>query len=285
MQPRKTDTPDRERIQNIIGRALEEDIRSGDVTTEAVVAQNDRSKAVWKAKAPGIIAGLNVAREVFLALDPELEWNPVVHEGNRAEPGDIVVEMNGRTRALLTAERTALNLVQRMSGIATETSRYVALLDGLKTKILDTRKTVPGLRILDKYAVTAGGGENHRMGLFDMAMIKDNHIAAAGGIIPAVRRVRETCPGVEVEVETTDTGQVEEALAAGADIIMLDNMTLPVMKEAVEMIGVDARTEASGNITLENVREVAETGVDFISVGSLTHSVTAFDISQYIISE
>lgn len=203
-------------------------------------------------------------------------------DGSEVGRGDEIVKMKGTCRAILTAERIALNIAQRMSGIATETSRYVQAIKDFPAKILDTRKTVPGMRKLDKYAVVVGGGTNHRMGLFDLAMIKDNHIVAAGGIKGAVQNVRERHPEIRIEVETTTLKQVKEALSAGADIIMLDNMDIGAMQEAVSLIDNKAETEASGNITLENVREVAQTGVNYISVGALTHSVKAFDISQQI---
>jgi nicotinate-nucleotide pyrophosphorylase (carboxylating) len=240
---------------------------------------------VWKAKENGIIAGLHVAESVFKKLDPDLIWEEAVEDGGRVREGEILVEMKGRSRAILTAERTALNFVQRMSGIATVTSEYVALLEDSDTKILDTRKTAPGLRIFDKYAVAMGGGENHRMGLYDLAMIKDNHIVAAGGIKKAVQQVRKKHPDLNIEVETTNIEQLKEALNVEADIIMLDNMSLDDMSRAVSVIKNRALIEASGNITLNNVREVAQTGVDFISIGALTHSVKAFDISQYLTSE
>lgn len=267
-------------IQQLVDRAFEEDVGKGDVTTNAVIEESADAEAVWTAKEKGIVAGLEIARIVFQKLDPELEWTSFVEEGMKVEDGDNIAKMKGSCRPILTAERIALNFVQRMSGIATETSRYVQAIKEYPAKILDTRKTVPGLRKLDKYAVSAGGGTNHRMGLFDLAMIKDNHIVAAGGITEAVQKVHTKHPGLRVEVETTSIDQIKEALTAGADIIMLDNMDLEQMKEAVSLIENKAETEASGNITLENVLTVAQTGVDYISVGALTHSVKAFDISQ-----
>lgn len=267
-------------IEALIDRAFEEDVQSGDVTTNAIVDESSRAEAVWKSKEKGIIAGLDIARMVFEKLDPQLEWEPHVNDGDEVESGTELVTITGSCRAILTAERIALNIGQRMSGIATMARQYVDAIGDLDTKILDTRKTVPGFRLLDKYAVVAGGGTNHRMGLFDMAMIKDNHIVAAGGIEEAVLKVRNANSEVQVEVETTNLEEVQEALSAGADIIMLDNMSPQKMKEAVSLIDRHAKTEASGNITLDTVREAAETGVDFISVGALTHSVKAFDISQ-----
>lgn len=262
--------------------ALEEDIRTGDVTTNALVPPGHRSCGVWTARQEGVVAGLFVGEAVFQALDPQMEWTPRVAEGERVQEGDILVEMEGRSRALLSGERTALNFVQRMAGIATAAATYSRLLAQTPVKILDTRKTVPGQRALDKYAVKAGGGTNHRHGLYDLAMIKENHIAAAGGLRPAVEGVRQYSPELKVEVETTSLEEVNEALESGADIIMLDNMSSERMREAVAMIGGRAQVEASGNITRQRLQEVAATGVDFISAGALTHSVTAFDISQRI---
>lgn len=272
-----------EAVQALIARAFVEDIRSGDITSRAIVEENSRARAVWKSKEKGVVAGLEVAHAVFEQLDPDIKWYPTVNEGDRIDPGTEMVKIEGRCRAMLTAERIALNFVQRMSGIATKTSQFVEAIGDLNTRILDTRKTVPGLRILDKYAVGAGGGMNHRMGLFDLAMIKDNHIVAADGITRAVANVREQDPDIRIEVETTSLEEVEEALSAGTDIIMLDNMSLSSMEQAVAFIDGRAEVEASGNISLETVREVAETGVNFISVGALTHSVTAFDISQQLL--
>ncbi|MGD8746841.1 MAG: carboxylating nicotinate-nucleotide diphosphorylase [Balneolaceae bacterium] len=271
---------DKKVIDKLIDQAFKEDIGSGDITTNAVIDEGCRADAIWKAKEAGIVAGLDVARAVFRALDPNLDWEPRVEDGTRVKVGQELVLMHGSCRAILTAERTALNIVQRMSGIASKTRHLVDAVAEYNTRILDTRKTVPGLRELDKYAVAAGGGMNHRMGLYDMAMIKDNHIVAAGGIRKAVKMVRESNPGVKVEVETTTLDEVDQALAAGADIIMLDNMSTEQMAAAVKTIGDRAKTEASGNITLARVKEVAKTGVDYISVGALTHSVEAFDISQ-----
>ena len=277
-----TEVSDKEWLDDLIDVALAEDIGSGDVTTDAIIGDQDRAKAFWISKQDGIVAGLDVAKFVFQKLDENIDWNPHFENGDPVKNGDTIVKFTGNCRAILTAERTALNIAQRMSGIATKTSEIIRLLDGFSTKILDTRKTVPGLRKLDKMAVTAGGGTNHRMGLYDLAMIKDNHIEAAGSIEKAVNRVRSVNPDIRIEVETTNIDQVREALDAGADIIMLDNMNIEQMRDAVEKIGDRAETEASGNITDGNIREVAETGVNFISVGALTHSVEAFDISQRI---
>lgn len=271
---------EQEVVRALIARAFEEDIRTGDVTTNAIVDKQKRAKAIWQSKEDGIIAGLDLAKVVFRRLDAQLEWYPQVEDGDYVNTGAEIVVMKGSCRAILTGERIALNIAQRMSGIASMTHRYVAELEGTSTRILDTRKTVPGLRLLDKYAVALGGGNNHRMGLFDLALIKDNHIAAAGGIGRAVQQVRAENPDMRIEVETSTIDQVREALSEGADIIMLDNMSIGLMKEAVTIIDGKAVTEASGNITRETIREVAETGVDSISIGALTHSVKAFDISQ-----
>ncbi|NBC66488.1 MAG: carboxylating nicotinate-nucleotide diphosphorylase [Bacteroidetes bacterium] len=277
-----TEVSDKEWLDDLIDVALAEDIGSGDVTTDSIIGDQVKAKAEWIAKQEGVVAGLDVAKFVFQKLDENIDWNPLFENGNPVKNGDTIVEFTGNCRAVLTAERTALNISQRMAGIATQTSEIVRLLNGFSTKILDTRKTVPGLRKLDKMAVKAGGGTNHRMGLYDLAMIKDNHIKAAGKIEKAVKRVRSANPEIRIEVETTNIDQVREALDAGADIIMLDNMSIEQMRDAVKIIGDLAQTEASGNITQKSIRNIAETGVNFISVGALTHSVKAFDISQRI---
>jgi len=221
---------------------------------------------------------------VFRKLDPELKWYPKISEGSKIESQNIIVEFEGNYKTLLSAERTALNFVQRMSGIATMTSHFVEAIKHTKTKILDTRKTIPGFRALDKYSVKMGGGINHRMGLSDLIMIKDNHIKIAGSITKAVSAVKDKTPSkIKIEVETQNIEDVKEALASGADIIMLDNMTIESMIEAVKIVNKKTALEASGSINLSNIKEVAQTGVDFISVGALTHSVKAFDISQYIL--
>lgn len=269
-------------IVPIVRHALEEDIRSGDVTTNRIVPATAKSRARWIAKGSGVIAGLFVGETVFKALADSIEWSPCVQEGESVSPGDVLVEIEGSSRALLTGERTALNFVQRISGIATKTRQYVNELEGTGTQILDTRKTVPGLRTLDKYAVKAGGGTNHRTGLYDMVLIKENHIRIAGGIAKAVEKVRREGSSIKIEIETTNLTEVEEALAAGADIIMLDNMSNDAMAQAVQIIAGNAKTEASGNVTLSRLKEIAACGVDYISSGALTHSVTAFDISQLI---
>ncbi|MEI6276753.1 MAG: carboxylating nicotinate-nucleotide diphosphorylase [Prolixibacteraceae bacterium] len=276
-------------IQNIgslIENAFKEDIGTGDVTTDALIPDSMVSTATMVAKADGTIAGMDVAEAVFRYLTPQLLWIPHVKDGDQIKKGDLLVEMNGSYRALLSGERLALNFLQRMSGIATATALYTAQVAEYGTKILDTRKTVPGLRLLDKYAVKAGGGENHRIGLYDMVLIKDNHIKVAGGIRNAVEQIRSRVPaGMKIEVETTNIEEVLEALEMKADIIMLDNMSNETMKICVGIINHRAKVEASGNMNLERVREVAATGVDYISIGALTHSVTALDISMNIKKE
>jgi nicotinate-nucleotide pyrophosphorylase (carboxylating) len=270
-------------VGEIIKKSLSEDIGSGDITTNSLIPKEMISKATMVAKADGIIAGMNVAKAVFQQLSTEIEWNPLVQDGDMVKKGELLVEMSGSFRVLLTGERLALNFLQRMSGIATMTGRFVAEVAEFNTRILDTRKTVPGLRVLDKYAVKAGGGENHRIGLYDMVLIKDNHIKVAGSITKAVEQIRSQVPAaMKIEVETTTIDEVMEALQARADIIMLDNMSNETMKKCVELINHRAKVEASGNMNLERVKEVAATGVDYISIGALTHSVSALDISMNI---
>jgi nicotinate-nucleotide pyrophosphorylase (carboxylating) len=267
-------------IRRLIRRALDEDIGPGDVTTRAVLRGGETGRARATAKAEMVVAGIDIFGEVFRALDPDLAFAPRLRDGDRAGKGDLLAEVSGHLASILTAERVALNLFQRMSGIATLTRRYVDRVAGMRAKILDTRKTMPGLRVLDKYAVRVGGGVNHRYALYDGVLIKDNHIEAAGGIGPAVRRVRERIPHLlKIEVEVKTLAELEEALAAGADSVMLDNMGIEEMTEAVRRVGGKIPLEASGNMTLERVREVAATGVDWISVGALTHSAAAADIS------
>ena len=272
-----------QRIRAIIKRALQEDIGSGDLSS-ASFAENERGRAVILAKQAGVVAGLPVAEEAFRQLDAKLDWKQRKHDGEKICRGETVAELTGSLRAILTGERTALNFLQRMSGIATLTSRFVEAVAETKAKILDTRKTAPGLRILDKYAVRAGGGANHRFGLYDGVMLKDNHLRAAGSLGRAVRAVREHLPpGHPVEVEVTRMSEVEEAIAAGAEIILLDNMSAGETKKAVQLIEGRALVEASGGVTLDNVREIAATGVDRISVGALTHSVKALDLSLEVV--
>ena len=269
-------------LADLINRALEEDIGTGDVTTNSIIGKQKKARAVWVAKQNGVVSGLNIAEKVYRRLDEKISWKPKVDNGDFVENGQILVEFEGNGQAILSAERVALNFAQRMSGIATKTAMMAEVLEGYPTKILDTRKTVPGLRQLDKIAVKTGGGYNHRMGLHDMALVKENHIRLAGGIKNAVDNIRDLYPNVKIEVETTNLSEVDEALNAGADMIMLDNMNTETMRKAVEKINKRALVEASGNMNTARLREVAETGVDFISVGALTHSVEAFDISQQI---
>lgn len=269
-------------LDQLIDIAIEEDISTGDLATNALIAKGQRATALITAKADGVISGLAVAERVLETISTEeYLFEPYLQDGDRVVKGDKILKIEGTYRDLLTSERLMLNFLQRMSGIATATRQMVDLIAGTKAQLLDTRKTVPGHRLTDKLAVKHGGGTNHRMGLYDMAMIKDNHIKAAGGISKAIKQVKATLPiSVKVEVETTNLEEVQEALEGGADIIMLDNMSSEMMKEAVALIGNNAATEASGNITHERIREVAETGVDFISVGALTHSVRALDMSM-----
>ncbi len=272
-----------ETIKSVIEYALNEDIGNGDITTNSLIPIDLQTKATMVAKSTGVIAGLAVAEYVFRTFSSDITWKTFVNDGDKVSKGDLIVEILGSYRALLTGERVALNFLQRMSGIATMTANYVDTLKEYKTQILDTRKTVPGLRLLDKYAVKMGGGTNHRIGLYDMVLIKDNHIKIAGGITNAVAQIKKNLPdGIKVEVETTTIREVQEALAAGVDIIMLDNMSNSTMAESVKLIGGQAKVEASGNMTMERLKEVAATGVDFISIGALTHSVAAFDISMNI---
>jgi nicotinate-nucleotide pyrophosphorylase (carboxylating) len=279
-------------LRRIIKRALEEDIGSGDVTTEAICEPDQMGRAVIRTKEPCVIAGVVVAQLVFEMLDSQIEFAPRVRDGERLSAHQTVAEISGRLRAILMGERTALNFLQRLSGIATMTARYVEAVQDFSVKILDTRKTAPGLRILDKYAVRVGGGQNHRLGLFDGVLIKKNHIWAAGGIAKAVERARRLAPTtLKIEVEVKNLTELQEALAAGADIIMLDNMSLEEMRQAVQLVKASGRgwgrgplLEASGGVTLENVREIAATGVDFISVGALTHSVKAIDMHLEVLA-
>ena len=271
---------DREVIRTIVQRALEEDLP--DITSEAIFDAGDRGSAVFLVKAEGVLAGLDFAAETFAELDRTSQFSKRMKDGDAVKPGDIVAEVSASVIALLSGERTALNLMQRASGIATATRRYVDAVRGTKTKIHDTRKTVPGLRYLDKYAVAAGGGENHRHGLHDMFLIKNNHIDRAGSIRAAVERIRAEKMPQKIMVEVRDIKELQEALALAPDFILLDNMDPAGLREAVAFVAGRVPLEASGGITLENVRAVAETGVDRISIGALTHSVTALDISMRI---
>ncbi|MFA3783612.1 carboxylating nicotinate-nucleotide diphosphorylase [Melioribacteraceae bacterium 4301-Me] len=273
-------------ILNIVNNALREDIKTGDITTNSLIPPNKKAKAKLIAKEEGVIAGGFVAKLVFQQLDPKVKWKQFVKDGTYIHKGMTIAEITGSYRALLSGERTALNFLQRMSGIATLTRKFVNKLHGTNTKILDTRKTAPGLRILDKYAVKTGGGENHRMGLYDLIMIKDNHIEAVGSITKAVEQIKAKSPKkVKIEVETKNLREVKEALNCKVDIIMLDNMSLKNMTKAVKLINSKALVEASGKMTLDKIKKTANTGVDFISVGALTHSVKALDIGMYIVSK
>lgn len=263
-----------------IEAALREDMPEGDITSESIVPAGAASEAVFLAKEDGVLAGLTVARRVFEIVDTRIEFRGECPDGTAFRKGDVLARIKGPTVSLLKAERTALNFLQRLSGIATATRRFVDAVAGTKARILDTRKTTPGLRLLEKYAVRMGGGTNHRLSLSDMVLIKDNHLRYVGSITEAVRRARARVPsGVKVEVEVTTVDEAREALAAAADIIMLDNMPIEGMKAAVALDAGRVPLEVSGNVTLERVREIAATGVDFISVGALTHSSPALDIS------
>lgn len=266
-------------ILDCLKHALAEDIGGGDVTTNTIVPLEANLHGHIVAKQNGIIAGLDVARNVFHLLSDQISFRAGVQEGSRVVNGTLLAELSGNARSLLTGERTALNFLGRMSGIATLTREFVDAVAGTQAVILDTRKTVPGLRLIDKLAVQRGGGQNHRTGLFDMVLIKDNHIDFAGSLSEAVRRVRPSGTKLQMEVETRTLDDVREALGLGVERILLDNMSIETMWEAVRLTDGRAKLEASGNISLENVRSVAETGVDYISVGSLTHSPKVFDVS------
>lgn len=268
-------------IDSLIKTAIEEDINYIDVSADLLIPAEQRNDSYFVAKDNGILCGLDCAMRVFTLLDDTFTFTAHKKDGDKIKKGDVIAEFNGKTRELLKGERTALNIIQHMSGIATATNRAVELCKGTKASVADTRKTLPGLRALQKYAVACGGGKNHRFNLSDGAMLKDNHIDAGGGIIPAVKILRSKLGHmVKIEVETRDFDEVRQAVKAGADVIMLDNMNCEQMAQAVKIIDGKATSEASGNITLENIAEVAKTGVDIISLGALTHSVKAFDISM-----
>lgn len=272
-----------ELIDELIGLAFAEDLGDGDHTTLSTIPAEAKGKQHLLIKQEGILAGVDIARKVFRKLDPELKMTVFMPDGSHVRPGDIAFEVEGSVRSLLIAERTMLNIMQRMSGVATMTAEYQKRLEGLHTKVLDTRKTTPGMRILEKDAVKIGGGENHRIGLFDMILIKDNHVDFAGGIKEAVSRAKEYCKSngkdLNIEVETRNLEEIKEALEAGVDRIMLDNFTPEMTREAVRFIDGRAETESSGGITIDNLREYGEAGVDYISVGALTHSVKGLDMS------
>jgi nicotinate-nucleotide pyrophosphorylase (carboxylating) len=274
----------RKQVEQIVSNALAEDLGSGDVTTEALVPSELEGKASILVKRDGVLAGIDVAKEVFRQVDPSLHFKALVKDGAKVRKGGVVAIVEGNVASILKAERTALNFLQHLSGIATETARYVDAVLGTKAIITDTRKTIPGLRLLEKYAVRAGGGRNHRLNLGDGVLIKDNHLAilrlSGVGLDEAVKKARRRAPrGMKVEVEVESVKQAREALSAGADIIMLDNMKVKGMRKVVELVRGRALLEASGGITLDKVRSVAETGVNLISVGALTHSAKALDIS------
>ncbi|HYY06767.1 MAG TPA: carboxylating nicotinate-nucleotide diphosphorylase [Candidatus Limnocylindria bacterium] len=269
---------DRSQLEEAVRAALAEDVGGGDVTTRATVPPGTRARARITQKQPGVLYGLDVAELAFAELDADARFERLAAEGEWREGGPVL-DVTGDAAALLTAERTALNFLQRLSGVATLTARYVAAVEGTGARVLDTRKTTPGLRALEKAAVAAGGGTNHRFGLFDAILIKENHAAMAGGVGAAVRKARAAAPTMPLEVECRTLGEVEEALEAGAPRILLDNMSPAALRAAVERARGRAETEASGGVTLETVREVALAGVDFISVGALTHSAPALDLS------
>jgi nicotinate-nucleotide pyrophosphorylase (carboxylating) len=270
-------------LDDIIKNALKEDMPLGDVTTDNIINEDKFSYAVFIAKEEGIIAGLDVSERAFKILDDNVKFTRLVNDGDLVKKGNIIAEVEGKAKSLLKGERTALNFLQRLSGIATKTNKFCIKVKDLPVRITDTRKTTPGLRLLEKYAVKIGGGSNHRFSLSDGVLIKDNHIKAAGGIKKAIELVRNSIPHtIKIEVETENIDQVKEALECKADIIMLDNMSPDMMREAVNLIGKRAIVEASGNVNPDTVYEIACTGVDIISVGGLTHSVNSLDISMKI---
>ena len=268
----------------IIKQAIKEDIGTGDITTDAIISNEKNCTAKLIAKSTGIISGLAVAQKVFeLISGKPVIWEIKFDDGMFVKPGDVIAEIKGSFQTILNGERTALNFLQRMSGIATNTNMFVEKLKGTNTILLDTRKTLPGFRYLDKYSVKVGGGKNHRFGLYDMVMIKENHIRAAGSITKVVKNIKEKYgKKYKIEVETTSLKEVKETLVTNIDIIMLDNMNLKEMTDAVLLVNGKVKTEASGNVNLETIEKIASTGVDFISVGSITHSVKAMDISLII---
>lgn len=273
-------------INKLLDLGIEEDINTGDVTTESIIPESMNAVATMTAKQEGVVSGIEIVKMVYDRFQDDVVFTPYFKDGDFVKKGEVILKIEATYPTLLKGERLSLNLFQRMSGIATETAKYVKELEGTGTELLDTRKTAPGMRVIDKLAVKHGGGTNHRMGLYDMAMIKDNHIKMAGGIPKAVEQVRSRIdPSIKIEVETTNLEEVKQAIEAGADIIMLDNMTNDAMKEAVSVIkaaGKGIKTEASGNMSIPRLIEVAATGVDYISVGALTHTVKAMDISMNI---
>lgn len=271
-------------VDNLIKTALLEDINYVDITTDYLIPEDQENEAKFLAKADGVLCGIEVALRVFTLIQPDFQYEVFIHDGEEVKKGDIIAKIKGKTRTILKGERTALNLLQHMSGISSMTNRIVKIVEGTNASIADTRKTLPGIRSLQKYAVTVGGGKNHRFNLSDAAMLKDNHVDAGGGITNAVTKLRTKLghmAKVELEVRTLD--ELREALSVDVDVIMLDNMDNDTMREAVKIADGKALLEASGGITEETIRDVAETGVDIISIGALTHSVKAFDISLKII--
>lgn len=271
-------------VDNLIKTALLEDINYVDITTDYLIPEDQENEAKFLAKADGVLCGIEVALRVFTLIQPDFQYEVFIHDGEEVKKGDIIAKIKGKTRTILKGERTALNLLQHMSGISSMTNRIVKIVEGTNASIADTRKTLPGMRSLQKYAVTVGGGKNHRFNLSDAAMLKDNHVDAGGGITNAVTKLRTKLghmAKVELEVRTLD--ELKEALSVDVDVIMLDNMDNDTMREAVKIADGKALLEASGGITEETIRGVAETGVDIISIGALTHSVKAFDISLKII--
>lgn len=273
-------------INKLLDLGIEEDINTGDITTESIIPESTKAVATMTAKQDGIISGLDIVRMVYDRFQSDVVFTPYFKDGDAVKKGDVILRIEASYPTLLRGERLSLNIFQRMCGIATETAKYVRELEGTHTELLDTRKTAPGLRVLDKMAVKQGGGTNHRMGLYDMAMIKDNHIKMAGGIAKAVSQVRaHIADDIKIEVEVTNLDEVRQAIEAGADIIMFDNMDNAAMAEAVRIIREANRgikTEASGNMNIARLKEVAATGVDYISVGALTHTVKAMDISMNV---
>ena len=271
-------------VEDIINRAILEDVGMGDVTSENLIPPSHTSKGYILAKEDGVLAGLEVAQMVFSKVDESLEFKNIIKDGQEMKKGDQIAQISGPTLSILKGERIALNFLQRMSAIATKTRKYVELVKDLGVRVVDTRKTTPNLRILEKYAVAVGGGSNHRMGLYDAVMIKDNHIAVTGSIVKAVKKIRASIPHtMKIEVEVENFEEVKEAVFAGADIIMLDNMDIDLMKKSVKYINGRAIVEASGGVTDKNIREVAKTGVDVISVGALTTKIDSLDISLEIV--
>lgn len=280
MEDKMSDAPfDRISIEQF----LAEDVDGGDITTNSIIDDQSRSGAVIIAKEDGVMAGHYMAKAVFQALDPNIVYGELKTDGTFVHAGEHVAKISGKTRAILSGERTALNVLQRLSGVATTTRRFVDQITGTKAKILDTRKTTPGMRLLEKYAVRMGGGSNHRINLNDMALIKENHITAAGSINRAVQKIREAFPNRSIEVEVRNMDELEQALGEPVDRIMLDNWGIEDMKKGVARVKGRVELEASGNISLERIREVAETGVDLISVGSITHSCKSLDLSLLIL--